>query len=152
MTDVDIHAGFRRDGEVVHECIPVERLREHEFRALATPALGSGFAAGDTITVDDVGRVAVVRYGGNVGIQVYGRGVDTAIVMDVAAQIGSRGGRVDSLGDRVAVFTVPVAAGFPFIENTFNALTAAYDGLEWYYTNVYDAADEETPINWWTDS
>jgi hypothetical protein len=42
-----------------------------------------------------------------------------------------------------------VAAGFPAVEAAFNAFVAKHADAQWALGNVYDPADEATPLNWW---
>lgn len=50
------------------------------------------------------------------------------------------------------MYTVPVSAGFVAIEGVLNGLNDRFPDYEWFYGNVYDPKDGETPLNWWKDS
>jgi hypothetical protein len=45
----------------------------------------------------------------------------------------------------------PLASGFAPIEAAMRRYQAAVPVGEWYYVNVYDPADDTTPLNWWLD-
>ena len=49
------------------------------------------------------------------------------------------------------MFTVPYRAGFAAIEAALNRYRSAVPKGEWYYANVYDPADDSTPLTWWLD-
>jgi hypothetical protein len=51
----------------------------------------------------------------------------------------------------LSVYTVPFTAGFAAIEQACNAFVAAVPKGEWCYVNVYDPADDSTPLNWWKE-
>ena len=51
----------------------------------------------------------------------------------------------------LTVFTIPFRAGFAAIEAAMNRYRSAVPRGEWYYANVYDPADDSTPLNWWLD-
>jgi hypothetical protein len=46
---------------------------------------------------------------------------------------------------------IPLASGFAPIEAAMRRYQAAVPVGEWYYVNVYDPADDTTPLNWWLD-
>jgi hypothetical protein len=39
--------------------------------------------------------------------------------------------------------------GFPAVEAAFDALIAEHARASWFFGNVYDPADDATPLNWW---
>jgi hypothetical protein len=53
-------------------------------------------------------------------------------------------------GDRIFIFTLPVAATFPIVEGLFSRFVADHPASQWLYGNVY-ADDGVTPIGWWED-
>jgi Domain of unknown function (DUF4265) len=101
------------------------------------------------VKVEPDGRFTVISRGGNVAIHIWSRS-------DLSPdQIGSLRDRFSRLGGiaevprraKFAVVTVPVASGFPAIEEAIKDWVDAQEAVEWYYGNVYDADDR--PLNWW---
>jgi hypothetical protein len=96
----------------------------------------------------------VVERGGNVAVHVSAPPSADAEVDRLKETIEGLGGWSDGKGwtrDRstLTVFTIPFGAGFAAIESTLNAYLNRVPSGEWYYVNVYDPADDTTPLNWW---
>ena len=93
----------------------------------------------------------VLERGGNLAVQVFlerEEGSEASLAA-LAQRIEALGGRLDGGAHRGRVYTIPVTAGFPAVEEAFNALVAEHAGAEWVFGNVYDQADGVTPLNWW---
>ena len=116
----------------------------------------AGTAAGDLLDVGPDHSFDVVERGRNVAVHVSAPAAARAPLARLKDRLEQLGGWCDGIGwtrDRsssLSVFTVPVGAGFPAIEQAMADYRAAVPAGEWYYVNVY-AADDTTPLNWWVD-
>lgn len=114
-----------------------------------------GAAAGDLLEVGDDHSFEVVERGGNIAVHVGAPAGAQAQLDRLKGDLERLGGWCDGTGwtrDRdssLTVFTVPHRAGFTSIEAACNRYQQAAPGGEWYYVNVYDPADDTTPLNWW---
>jgi hypothetical protein len=142
-------------GRPVFEEVPARQHRRGRWELLATPGLATGAAAGDVVAVRDDGSFQVVTRSGNLGMHVTAPAGADQQVDRLTSQLRTLGGWLDGRSwtrDRahsLSVYTVPVKAGFPAIEAALRGFAAEVAGSEWYYLNVYDPADETTPLNWW---
>jgi hypothetical protein len=153
MTTVRLLVQIGRSGRPVHEDVPAEP-EGRRWRLLASPGLAMGAAAGDLLEVRDDQSFEVVERGGNVAVHVSAPPGADADVDRLKGEIEGLGGWSDGKGwtrDRstLTVFTIPFRAGFPAIESTLNTYRKRVPTGEWYYVNVYDPADDSTPLNWW---
>jgi hypothetical protein len=147
-TVIIIVAGQKRSGEPSFEELLVDRLPDGRYRVAAAPGLANGLAAKDVISYDAGSReFAVVERGGNLCVQIYGT---HRVPDELVAEVNRLGGTFDGATERNSVYSIPVTATFPVVEKMFNEFVAAHPGTEWYFGNVYDPADDETPLNWWT--
>jgi hypothetical protein len=58
---------------------------------------------------------------------------------------------LDHQNERMLVYSIPVESGFDEIEAVFNTLSKGFEQTQWFYSNVYDPDDGQTPLNWWHD-
>jgi hypothetical protein len=143
-------------GRPVHEDVPARREGER-WRLTASPGLAVGAAAGDLLDVEADHSFQVVERGRNVAVHVGAPASDRAALARLRSQLEQLGGWCDGVGwtrDRtnsLSVFTIPVRVGFPAIESALNDYQRDVPGREWYYVNVYDPADDTTPLNWWVE-
>jgi len=146
-TSLQLVAGRKQSGQLVHEEVLVEKLSPTKFRIIASPGYVLGVAAGDVIEpVGGVGEFRVVERGGNVSIQIFG---DNGLVDDHLGELAGLSQAVDARGQDLTVLTVPLRLGFAHIENVLNAFCQRHPDVRWYYANVYDPSDGVTPLNWW---
>lgn len=121
----------------------------------ASPELVLGTAAGDVVEVDRDGTFRVISRAGNVAVHVGAPAAANSQRDALTKTIRALGGWLDGRGwtrdgaSSLSVYTIPVAAGFPAIQGALDAFSSAAPGSEWYYANVYDPADDKTPLNWW---
>jgi hypothetical protein len=121
----------------------------------ASPGLALGTAAGDVVEVDRDGTFRVISRAGNVAVHVGAAAAANSQRAALTKAIRALGGWLDGIGwtrdgaNSLSVYTIPVAAGFPAIQGALAAFSSAVPGSEWYYANVYDPADDKTPLNWW---
>ena len=139
------------------EYLPARRIRNNEWLLLRSPLYAMGVAAGDVVNVLDseAGEIEIVTRGPNVCVQFYLREQDAndaqateAVARLMELSMASIGGRVDGKTPGLISFTVPVAVGFPVIEQIFEDSVRRFPGAEWQYSNVYDLNSGE-PIGWW---
>jgi len=139
-----------RQGRPLREPVHADPLGEEHYRLLSSPGFVQGIAAGDEFRVlDDDGAFEVTRRSGNIAVQVFHQDTITPLKEEITRRVTVLGGFLDGAIERGLVFTIPVRVGFSAIEEVFNALVQEYPGLEWYYGNVYDPRDGQTPLNWW---
>lgn len=149
---IQLFAGNRNDGSEVFESVLAEQLSETDFRLLKTPGLVIGLAKDDAFQLMDSGRYKISRRGGNLAIQFFFPSSVANPKEFALEQLTSLGASLDGEDAQLLVFSIPVAEGFPQIEERLNRITQRFPGLEWYYGNVYDPADGVTPLNWWISS
>ena len=140
-------------GRPVHEDVPAEPEGDR-WRLLASPGLAMGTAAGDLLEVREDHSFEVVERGGNIAVHVSAPPNADADVDRLKGTIEDLGGWSDGKSwtrDRstLTVFTIPLKAGFTAIEATLKAYLDHVPRGEWYYVNIYDPADDTTPLNWW---
>lgn len=143
-------------GRPVHEDVPAVREGD-DWRLKASPGLAMGAAAGDLLRVGPDYAFDVLERGRNIAVHVSAPATASGELATLQTKIESMGGWCDGVGwarDRsssLSVFTIPFHAGFAQIEATLNEYVSAVPAGEWYYVNVYDPADDATPLNWWLD-
>jgi hypothetical protein len=121
------------------------------LRLLHSPALVDGLAGGDVIRIDTSALC---------GFTVVSRGRNLAVVVtfpseqqrhaaqtDLGVAASRLGGVCDGGPERVLVFTIPAAAGFPAVEAAFESVSHRYPGATWYFGNVY--GPDKRPLGWW---
>lgn len=144
-------------GRPVFEDVPAQQQSPGVWTLRATPGLATGAAAGDKVKVGADGTFEVLSRAGNVALHVSAPAGEQAALDRLTQQLERIGGWLDGRswtrdgGSSFSVFTVPVQAGFPSIEGALGEFVAAVPKGEWYYVNVYDPADDTTPLNWWAD-
>ena len=143
-----LYAGDSSDGSEAREEVVLERLGAMRFKVVQSPGLVLGIAAGDVIEVSG-DRFKIVTRGQNVAIQVFAREGLDELEQRLTSSLSKLGGWLDGRAALQLVYTVPVSAGFPAIEQALRQTVAQYKGAEWYYGNVYDNDDGVTPLNWW---
>jgi Domain of unknown function (DUF4265) len=156
MSTVRLLVEIGRSGRPVHEDVPAEQEGD-KWRLLASPGLVMGTAAGDLLEVYENRDFDVVERGQNIAVHVATPAGATAELDQFKAKIERMGGWCDGIGwtrDRtsaLSVFTIPFHVGFEAIEAACNEYEDAVPTGEWYYANIYDPTDDETPLNWWLD-
>jgi hypothetical protein len=153
MPTVRLLVAIGPSGRPVHEDV-LAKPEGPRWRLAASPGLAMGTAAADLLEVRDDGTFDVVERGGNIAVHVSAPPGADAEVDRLKETIESLGGWSDGKGwtrDRssLTVFTVPFSAGFAAIEAALGAYLKRVPSGEWYYVNVYDPADDTTPLNWW---
>ncbi|MFD4434177.1 DUF4265 domain-containing protein [Nocardia sp. NPDC058497] len=137
-------------GKPVHEELPAKILKNNDYEVLGSPVLTYGFAAGDRLRVADDGTFDVLERGGNLCIRVF----PTARLTDAGINaLTTRFEKLDGLVEippdlRFIVITVPVAVGFPAVEDAVREWAAGHDS-DWEYGNVHD--EQGKPLGWWAN-
>jgi hypothetical protein len=143
-------------GRPVHEDVPAVR-EGAGWRLSASPGLAMGAAAGDLLRVGPDHSFEVVERGRNIAVHVSAPASAGADLARLKAELESLGGWSDGVGwtrdksSSLTVFTIPFKAGFASVEAALTRYRSAVPAGEWYYVNVYDPADDTTPLNWWLD-
>jgi len=136
------------------EELEVEQLGENHFRLIYSPGVVDGLAGGDEFALTKSDRLGytIIKRSGNLCVWFYfskqgqNRGPAAA---DVRAQVEQIGGWCDGGMNYLLVFTIPVSRGFHVIEPLFDSLVKQHPGSTWFYGNVYDPIDGQTPLRWW---
>lgn len=143
-------------GRPVHEDVPAAREGDN-WRLRASPGLAMGAAAGDLVRVAPDHSFDVLERGRNIAVHVSAPAAARRELDALKSRLESLGGWCDGVGwtrDRassLSVFTVPFRAGFGPVEAALGEYARAVPKGEWYYVNVYDPADDVTPLNWWLE-
>jgi len=138
----------------VYEDVPARATPDGTWILDVSPGLALGTAAGDVVEVGSDGAFRVVIRGGNIAVHVSTPASGNQQRDALTETIGTLGGWLDARGwtrdgaNSLSVYTIPVAAGFPAIEQALTAFADETPGGHWYYANVY-GADDKTPLNWW---
>jgi len=139
-----------KNGIARKESVHAEHLGDGLYKLKHSPGFVLGIAAGDTFRIiNDDGRFEVLVRGGNLCVQIFSHKPIVNCLSELETEIQKMHGVLDGSISNGAVFTIPVSAGFEVIENTFNEFVSSHTGMEWFYGNVYDPIDGETPLNWW---
>lgn len=90
-----------------------------------------------------------MKRGGNIAVQMFSRVPVSTFKTEIEKIVHNRlNGVCDGGIDFGLVFTIPLTAGFPSIEDVFNKFAQAHPGVEWMYGNIYDPETNE-PLGWW---
>jgi hypothetical protein len=145
-------AGQRPDGQLIYEELPVNPLAETDaFELLRSPAFCKGVAKGDHLRRLPGGRFEVIKHGGNLAIRIIAKQGIERLAELVASSVKAINGSLDEQTERMLMVSIPVSAGFDVVEAMMSDLLASVDDSTWFYGNVYDAMDGETPLNWWVN-
>jgi len=153
---IELFAGTSPDGEPVVERLQVRVNEDDSCQLVRSPAFVKGIASGDTIQLNrgkvdkDKQQFELLKRSGNLAVRVFCRGDSTELSDRLTPQLEKLGGELDMETPRLLVYSIHVSCGFDKIEEILNG---ACDGANsvWYYGNVYDPQDGQTPLNWWQD-
>nr|WP_010130308.1 DUF4265 domain-containing protein [Microbulbifer agarilyticus] len=151
---IELFAGTNPDGEPVVERLQVKVNEDDSVQLVRSPAFIKGIASGDTIKVNredpEKPSFELVKRSGNLAVRIFCRGDSTKLSDQLTPQLEKLGGELDLESPRLLVYSIHVSCGFDQIEKILNS---ACDGANsvWYYGNVYDPVDGQTPLNWWQD-
>lgn len=152
QSTIHLLAGQRADGQLIFENVFATDKGDGCYQLLTSPVFARGAARLDTIRLLAAGRFEVEEHGGNLCIRVMSKRDLPAIVTQLQSGLGYLDGQLDYQNERIAVFSVPVSAGFSVIEAALEKVLEPYGtDAQWLYANVYDANDGQTPLNWWHD-
>jgi hypothetical protein len=148
---VELKVNDDRGVQPIIERIPARETSPNRFELLGSPGLVEGLATGDEVEVLGDGTFVVTKRGGNVSVWLYlDRNRDDERVVALVEQVQKIGGYLDGGTHASLIFTIPVGAGFSRIESIFQRFVASCPAATWMFANVYDPADGQTPLNWWT--
>ncbi|WP_066959959.1 DUF4265 domain-containing protein [Microbulbifer sp. Q7] len=151
---IELFAGTNPDGEPVVERMQVRVNEDDSVQLVRSPAFIKGIASGDTIKVNredpDKPTFELIKRSGNLAVRIFCRSDSTKLSDQLTPQLEKLGGELDLESPRLLVYSIHVSCGFAEIEQILNS---ACDGANsvWYYGNVYDPVDGQTPLNWWQD-
>ncbi|MFV8782971.1 DUF4265 domain-containing protein [Microbulbifer sp. SA54] len=151
---IELFAGTNPDGEPVVERMQVRVNEDDSVQLVRSPAFIKGIASGDTIKVNredpDKPSFELVKRSGNLAVRVFCRGDSTKLSDQLTPQLEKLGGELDMETPRLLVYSIHVSCGFAEIEEILNSVCDGANSV-WYYGNVYDPVDGQTPLNWWQD-
>lgn len=149
---IEIFAGYQPDGAPVVERLPVNVLEDNSCQLVKSPCFVQGIASGDVIKLNDKDQsFELVRRSGNLCIRVFAMHDITSIAQDLAPILEKMGGQQDFENERMLVFSIHVSCGFAKIEEALNDHVGDETESAWFYGNVYDPKDGQTPLNWWNE-
>lgn len=142
-------AGKRPDGQLIYEDIQAEKLsRAEHYKVLQSPAFCQGFVKGDELRRLPAGRFEVTNYSGHVLVRVFSKFDMQPLVKQINQGFASLDGELEQQTARMAVFNIPIAAGFKAIEQVLDEAMAGQEDCSWLYGNIYNPEDG-SPLNWW---
>ncbi|WP_043319911.1 DUF4265 domain-containing protein [Microbulbifer sp. HZ11] len=149
---IELFAGMNPDGEPVVERMQVRVNEDDSVQLVRSPAFIKGIASGDTIKVnrDDPEKPSfdLVKRSGNLAVRIFCREDSTRLSDQLTPQLEKLGGELDLESPRLLVYSIHVSCGFAEIEQILNSVCDGANSV-WYYGNVYDPVDGQTPLNWW---
>ena len=147
---IEMMAGYDAEGQPVAEKLRVRVNEDNECELVNSPAFIKGLASGDVIKLDQqTGQFEIKRRSGNLCIRVFSKDNIEPLAESLGSEIEKLGGMLDIETPRMLVFSIHVSCGFTAIEDILNkAMTSS---TAWYYGNVYDPVDGQTPLNWWQE-
>ncbi|MCQ3830134.1 DUF4265 domain-containing protein [Microbulbifer elongatus] len=151
---IELFAGTNPDGEPVVERMQVRVNEDDSVQLVRSPAFIKGIASGDTIKVNredpEKPSFELIKRSGNLAVRVFCRGDSTKLSDQLTPQLEKLGGELDMESPRLLVYSIHVSCGFAEIEQILNSVCDGANSV-WYYGNVYDPVDGQTPLNWWQD-
>ena len=151
---IELFAGTNPDGEPVVERMQVRVNEDDSVQLVRSPAFIKGLASGDTIKVNredpEKPSFELIKRSGNLAVRVFCRGDSTKLSDQLTPQLEKLGGELDMESPRLLVYSIHVSCGFAEIEQILNSVCDGANSV-WYYGNVYDPVDGQTPLNWWQD-
>lgn len=151
---IELFAGTNPDGEPVVERMQVRVNEDDSVQLVRSPAFIKGIASGDTIKVNredpEKPTFELIKRSGNLAVRVFCRDDSTKLSDSLTPQLEKLGGELDMESPRLLVYSIHVSCGFAEIEQILNSICDGANSV-WYYGNVYDPVDGQTPLNWWQD-
>lgn len=157
-------AGYRPDGEAIVEQVKVVRVPDATpmpksakpaglFRLLQSPAFVRGLAAGDRVRfpVENAASYELIKRSGNLCVRVLSKASMAQVLQALTPEIELLDGQLDVETPRLAVYSIHVSIGFQALESLLDRISGQFPDTVWYYGNVYDPADGESPLNWWQE-
>lgn len=150
---IPIIAGYNDNGDAIVEQVEVNPVSGHndQFRLAKSPAFVKGLAADDLIRypADNKAGYELLEHSGNLSVRVFSKHdiaeVDQALTPDMELIDG----RCDICSPGLLVYSIHVSIGFKRIEEVISTVLSRFPDSIWYYGNVYDPEDGQTPLNWW---
>ncbi len=148
-------AGVNQEGDPVFESLQAEFLPDdpHRVRLLRSPLFARNLASGDTLKLinPDAAEYELERRSGNLCVRVFRKLGIQEVDNFLTPTIEKLGGALDLGEEHALVYSIHVSIGFGTIEKLLDHASQTYDGTVWYYGNVYDPEDGETPLRWWEE-
>lgn len=148
-------AGLGPNGDPVFETIQAEYLEgdSQRVRLLRSPLFARNIASGDTVKLvnPSIAEYELERRSGNLCIRVFRKQGLEQVDEFLSPMLEKIGGARDLVSERAIVYSVHVSIGFKAIEELLDRAANAFPETAWYYGNVYDPEDGETPLQWWLE-
>lgn len=150
---IPIIAGYNDNGDAIVEQVDVNTVsgQNDQFRLAKSPAFVKGLAADDLIRypADNKAGYELLEHSGNLSVRVFSKHdideVDQALTPEMELIDGKR----DVCSPGLLVYSIHVSIGFKRIEEVISSVLSRFPDSIWYYGNVYDPDDGQTPLNWW---
>lgn len=149
---IEVFAGTGPDGQPVAERLQVKVNEDKSCQLVKSPAFVKGIASGDTIKfLPDSREFEIIKRSGNLCVRVISREDIGLLSEELTPQLEKLGGELDIETPRMLVYSIHVSCGFQTIEKLLNDYVDEEAGSAWFYGNVYDPRDGQTPLNWWQE-
>ncbi|MFT5084651.1 MAG: hypothetical protein ACI9Y1_002706 [Lentisphaeria bacterium] len=149
---IELFAGTRPDGTPVVERLQVRGLEDESLQLVKSPAFIQGIASGDVIKLNREDQsFELLKRAGNLCIRVFAKNDIEQLAQDLTPILEKMGGELDFENERMLVYTIHVSCGFAATEQQLNDHVGEDSDSIWFYGNVYDPKDGQTPLNWWQE-
>ena len=150
---IQLVAGTDNHGMPVLEKLPVKILELGNFELQQSPLFVRDLAAGDVFACesDNPADYTVLRRSGNLAIRVFRKEKIEELELSLTPDVEKLDGSLDLQTDRALVYSLHVNIGFADIERLFDEAMARFPESVWYYGNIYDREDGDTPLHWWDE-
>lgn len=150
---IPIIAGYNDNGDAIVEQVDVNPVsgQNDQFRLAKSPAFAKGLAADDLIRypADNKAGYELLEHSGNLSVRVFSKHDITELDQALTPEMELIDGKCDVCSPGLLVYSIHVSIGFKRIEEVISSVLSRFPDSIWYYGNVYDPDDGQTPLNWW---
>jgi hypothetical protein len=150
---IPIIAGYNDNGDAIVEQVDVNPVsgQNDQFRLAKSPAFAKGLAADDLIRypADNKAGYELLEHSGNLSVRVFSKHDITELDQTLTPEMELIDGKCDVCSPGLLVYSIHVSIGFKRIEEVISSVLSRFPDSIWYYGNVYDPDDGQTPLNWW---
>ncbi|ALO47662.1 DUF4265 domain-containing protein [Pseudohongiella spirulinae] len=150
---VPIIAGYNDNGDAIVEQVEVNPVSGNtdQFRLAKSPAFVKGLAADDLIRypADNKAGYELLEHSGNLSVRVFSKHDISELDQALTPEMELIDGKCDVCSPGLLIYSIHVSIGFKRIEELISSVLKRFPDSIWYYGNVYDPDDGQTPLNWW---